>query len=431
MLDRKTPPIAQPLGDFSLVKPQNLRLDNGMPAHVLGAGEQPVISVTVWFRAGTWFAPTKETAILTMKMMTEGTRRRTAAQVMEEIDKYGAFLECSTGLDHAEIEMYCLSRYLPAMLRLVCECLTEPTFPEDELEKLKQINIQSLRINQEKTNFIASSKFRENLFGEAHPYGAPLMEGRLRSLHRANLADFFARSILGQPFEVMVAGQVREEDLQVINATLGQLPVGHSLELEPFREEAPAVPQAHLYVERDSALQTSLRIGKKISFSDNGHYLGKRSADYLAFTMLNEILGGYFGSRLMRNIREEKGLTYGINSSIVLMKSAAYMVVGTDVKKEIRDLACEEIGREIAKLAQEPVGQAELDLVKNYMQGTHIGSLTTPFTLAEKFKSIYFHGLDEDYYDHYVSKVRAITADQLLQLAQKYYHNDFFTVMAG
>ncbi len=432
MLDRKLPPNALPLGDFFLHKPEIIRLDNGVPVHILSAGEQPVISVNLWFRSGTWLAPSKEAALLTMKMMTEGTHQRTAAQITDEIDKYGAVLECSAGLDHAEVEMYCLARYLPAMLALVCESLTGATFPDRELENLKRINIQGLRINQEKTSYIASNKFRENLFGRTHRYGITLTEDRIKRLDRAELADFYALTVQGQPFEMMVAGHVRPQDLQAINQTLGQLPLNAPFDLSAIHAQGdPAQLQELLYLERGNALQTSIRMGKRLDLADNGHYLGKRSADYLPMTMLNEILGGYFGSRLMRNIREEKGLTYGISSSVVLMKSAAYMVIGTDVKKEIREMVIEEIGKEIAELVKAPVSEDELDLVKNYMQGTYIGSLTTPFTIAEKFKSIYFHGLAQDHYDHYVSDIQAISAEQLHRLAKKYYTDGFLTVMAG
>jgi zinc protease len=431
MLDRKTPPPAVPLRDFSLVKPDNQLLANGMPLHVINAGEQPVVGVSVWYKAGSWFAPNKETAFLTLKMMTEGTPKRTAAQITEAIDQYGAFLEFNTGFDHAEIELYCLARHLPQLLALLCELLEEVNFPDTQLDNLRNISIQNLRINNEKTNYLASNKFREVIFGQQHPYGSPLAEAGLKNAKRGELHQYYARALRHQPFEVIATGQIGPAEVEALNQTLGQLTIGQNLEVNHY--EAPALPTAAnwVYLDRENAMQTSIRIGKPIAFAANGHDLGKRSPDYLPFTMLNEILGGYFGSRLMKNIREEKGLTYGISSNLVMLKNATYLVIGTDVKKELREQAHAEIMKEVQQLTQQPVPADELALVKNYLQGTFVGSLTTPFTLADRFKSIYFHGVEEDYYDHYISRVEAVTAPQLLQLAQQYFTDGFSTVMVG
>jgi zinc protease len=157
----------------------------------------------------------------------------------------------------------------------------------------------------------------------------------------------------------------------------------------------------------------------------------RNDADFVPFNVLNTVLGGFFGSRLMKNIREEKGLSYGINSGLGMLKNAGYMLIGTDVKKELRQQAIDEIYKEIGLLAKEPIGADELDLVKSYMKGSFIGSLNTPFALAERYRNVYAFDLAEDHYDHQIARINQVNAEQLLGLAQKYYTSDFLEVLVG
>jgi predicted Zn-dependent peptidase len=154
--------------------------------------------------------------------------------------------------------------------------------------------------------------------------------------------------------------------------------------------------------------------------------------DYFKMMVLNEILGGYFGSRLMRNIREEKGLTYGISSNLFTLQKEGYLLIGTDVKREFTSLTIEEVYKEMNILRTEPVGEEELETVKNYMAGSFAGSLSTPFALADHFKAIYFDGLTYDFYEHYIENILNTSAQQLQDLANQYLtDNSMLVVIAG
>lgn len=433
LLDRTLPPPAFAVADFPLPKPRRFLLANGLPVYFIESGVHPVTGLSLSFDAGTWNAPSKELAFLSLKMLGEGTARRSAAQLMEEIDRYGASLELSTGFDHAEIEMYSLARYLPPLLELVREMLTEATLPEAELDNLKNITIQNLRINREKTSYIASNKFREVLFGSQHPYGSPMQEETLRQIGRDQVQSFYRRALWQAPFGITLVGKATDADLKALDDILGSLPLQADFLPLLHPQGSPENWQLadHLYIERENAMQTSIRIGKRLNVDRLHSTANRRNGDYLPLTVVNEALGGFFGSRLMQNLREEKGLTYGIHSNIVMLKHEAYLVVGTDVKKELREQACEEIFKEIARLAAEPLDAEELSLVKNYMQGAYIGSLTTPFSIAERFKSIQLHQLPDDYYDDYVSRIEAMSASHLQEIAAQYLSSDWLTVMVG
>ena len=421
-LDRTIPPLILPIQDFTLVKPTHLTLRNGMPAHFINAGVQPIISIQLIFETGNWFAPSAEVNFFTAKMMLEGTKKYTSSELTAEIDGYGATLDVGTATDFAGIDFQCLTKYLPQMLALVQELLTEATFPAQELEKLKTIAIQNIKINNQKTSMVASNEFRAKLFGTTHPYGYTMTE---KSVEEINLDDLVARYpyvFKGQPFRVIAAGEIGETESKLIEQFLGNLPI-HNTVTHTVSHPINSANQYQTYLEKDNAVQTSIRIGKQV--------MQRQNTDFVPFNVLNTVLGGFFGSRLMKNIREEKGLSYGISSSLAMLKNAGYIMIGTDVKKDLRQQATDEIYKEINLLTKEPIGEDELDLVKNYMKGSFIGSLNTPFALAERYRNIYSFGLAEDYYDHQIERINQVSSEQLLALAQKYYTSGFIEVLVG
>jgi predicted Zn-dependent peptidase len=422
MLDRSVPPPIYPIQNFSLKKPISQVLKNQIPLHFINVGVQPVLSMQLVFPNGAYLADNPTVSHFTAKMLLEGTEQKTASQITNEIDKYGAFLDIGAVLEEAYADFHCLNKYLHHLLDLLVELLSYPTFPEHELEKLKSIAIQNIRINNEKTNFIASNKFRANLFGENHPYGYTTTEEAVNQLDRELLLQHFHKIFYQKPFWVIVAGAFSEKEMKLISDYLEHLPI--EKEWAKNEKEYLKVSKTEAtYIEKPNAVQTSIRIGKEV--------LKRQDKDFAVQLVLNTILGGYFGSRLMSNIREDKGLSYGISSQLSILKNATYMMIGTDVKKEQRQIALNEIYKEIQKLTQEPVSQKELDLVKNYMKGTFVNSLNTPFAIAEKFKTIYSFGLPEDYYDYHVQRIDAVTAEQVLDLANRLYKEDFIEVMAG
>lgn len=421
MLDRTTPPPIKSITDFILTKPHNLLLQNGMSAHFISAGVQPIVSVQLLFDTGSWFVPSVDVNHFTAKMLLEGTKKHTSVQFSTEIDGYGAFLEVSTAMDYASLDFQCLKKHLPHLLELACELLTEAIFPAYELDKLKTIAIQNVKVNNQKTSNVASSELRAMLFGKNHPYGYTMTEESIAQIEVEQLKNHYLKSFFKQPFRLIAAGDISETEIRHIDNFLGKLAINPKEQKEVFHEKKHTAES--VYIEKENAVQTSIRLGK--------HVLDRKDKDFVPLNVLNTILGGFFGSRLMKNIREEKGLSYGINSSLGMLKNAGYMVIGTDVKKELRQQALDEIYKEIRKLAAEPVGEDELNLVKSYVKGSFIGSLNTPFALASRYLNVYIHELPEDYYDHQINRIDQVTPEKLLELAAKYYQGNFTEIMVG
>jgi predicted Zn-dependent peptidase len=412
MLNRSIPPAFQTLEKVHLPQVQSQSLSNGYKLHWLNAGEQPVVRIELIFKAGNWFETTKGTSYFTTKMLNEGTSRRSARQINEFVDQFGAFIEFNHGQDRMNITLYTVSKHLPKLLPLLEEIVLESVFPEKELENIKTITAQNLKVNQEKTSYVAQTRFRELLFGAMHPYGRNLYEQDIQSIEAPQLRQYYQTTIRHQPCDILLCGNIDDATLALVRNTFERMPV--DLQGQPGASINPNGLPAHANdtVEKEGSLQSTIRVGKRL--------FTRKHPDYFKMLVLNEVFGGYFGSRLMKNIREEKGFTYGISSNLVTLRHEGFLVIGTDVKREFTGLTLEEVYKEMAILRNEPIGEEELQTVKNYMIGSFAGSLNSPFAIADNFKTIYFEGLTYDFFDHYLENILHTRAQDLLDLANTY-----------
>jgi len=423
MLNRKLPPQIGQLHDFVLKKPESFTLANGAKVFITRDTKLPVCSLQLMFKAGKWYEKVPNTASLTAKMMGEGTEAYSSKHLNNLFSKHGAFWEVNTGFDLLNLDVYCLSRHLSAINEAVYQMVHCATFPDPELESLKRRAVQQLKVNQQRNSYLASSLFRSTLYGPDHPYGYTPTPEAVAGLSREPIEMFYRNHVAGKRFDLLLSGDIRDEHLKELDAVLGQIEFSETDTAVPIPAAEKAIEKAPIYRPKESAVQTSIRIGKPI--------VGRQHPDATALEVLNEILGGYFGSRLMSNLREKKGLTYGIYSSMAHFKHHSHFVIGTDTTKEKRDEALGEIYKEIRTLCEEPVPEAELALVKNFMGGNYMKGINTPLAIAEHFKSLYFMDMPLDWYDTYVSKVQAITAEQVQAMAQQYLNDDFVEVMVG
>lgn len=414
--DRTQPPAFQAIQEIRLPPLEQHTLDNGIPLHLISVKQQPVLRLECVFDAGAWYeqpAPADRpgTAFFAVKMLAEGTASRSSAQISEYFDRYGAFVELNSGPDRASIVVYCLTKFLPDILPLLRELLNEPTFPQKELDELRNITLQNLRVNYEKNAYVAGVLFREKLFGLNHPYGRSQRPEAIEQLTRDGVVDFYERAIRNRPFQLVLAGQASENEVMLINQALGQLPV-RTDPLSAFTGGLPVDDALPVLAEKPDSIQSSIRLGRRL--------FTRSHPDFFKMLVTNEILGGYFGSRLMKNIREEKGFTYGISSNMPSFRRDGYFLIGTDVNKENTQQTLDEIRKEIHVMQAEPVLADELETVKNYMAGEFVGSLNTPFEIADRYKVILLDDLPADFLTTYIQRVRAVTPTDIMETATRY-----------
>ncbi|MCC2547492.1 insulinase family protein [Hymenobacter sp. BT175] len=423
MLDRQVAPPVQPLASVTLPAADVLSLPNGARLHVLRNDAQPVVRLQIVFKAGRWYEPAPSVALLTARMLLEGTRTRTARQIADEVAFYGASLDCEHGFDRATVTLYCLTRHLDALLPLVLDVVTEPIFPDAELQLLKTRTLQNVRIERQKTSYLASEQFGQSVYGPDFPYGVIFDEQRFQAVTAEAVRSFHGQAFALGSAEIFLCGDISSQHEQSIVAMLGTGAATDSAHALPHNGQ-PVSGTSHAFVLQPESLQSSIRIGRlwPQPGTVEGHSL----------QVLVKVLGGYFGSRLMKNIREDKGFTYGIYASISPREHATNLVIGTDVNAASTQAAIREIHYELRRLQEERIPADELQTVKNYMTGKFANELSTVFEQCDKYKSLVFLNLPLTYYTDFLQQVRDTDAAYLQSLAQQYLSPDsMLEVVAG
>ncbi len=413
-LNRSIAPEFHKIKQIQLPPSTKKTLPNGTDIIIVNTGIQNILKLEISFKNTSSGKYPKSTAQFAFKMLTEGTKKYDSLAINEYYDQHGGFIETSQGMDKSAIVVFGLTKYLPEYAYMLKEMISNSIFPENELQIMKDISIQNLKLNSEKNSFLASKAFRKLLFKNQHPYGYAIEEEDIVSIQQKELVRFHKEYIANQPFTIYISGKISETEVAIIEKEFGfktkestQTEEIISIELQPEKTTNK------LLIQKPKALQSSIRLGKKMVLRSH--------PDYHKILITNEIIGGYFGSRLMKNIREEKGLTYGISSSIVALKEAAYLVIGADVKKEFTQTTIDEIKKEINILQNKLVPEEELQTVKNYMAGAFAGSINTPFEIMDRHKVIENEHLPVDFYDQYIPKLNQITTEEIRETALKYF----------
>ena len=423
MLDRTISPDFQTIKEVNIPPVQVITLSNGIALYVVNVGEQPILKIEFSFEAGNWQETQNGVSWFTSKMISEGTSKHSSSEISEYFDKFGSFIESGQGLDRANFVVYGLKKHLPYLLPMVRDLLNDAIFPEKELETLKNIQLQTLQVNSEKTAFIANKTFRKKVFGDIHPYGNSMTQEAIEVINQSELIDFYRNYWQGKPYRIYLSGNVGEAEIKLIEEYFGSQKIGQSIESRTFPNII--LPKGErILIDKAGVMQSSIRMGKQL--------MTRKHPDFFTMMLLNEVLGGYFGSRLMKNIREEKGLTYGISSNLALFGKAGYFVIGTDVKREFTQQTIDEIHKEIKILQTELISGDELEVVKNYMVGSFAGSLNTPFDITDRYKVIFSENLPLDFYKNYIAKLQQVSDVMLLEAANKYLQADsLFEVVVG
>ncbi len=411
ILDRTIAPPSRKVEHVTIPTAEKIILDNAIPLYTIRAGEQPVMRLELIFDAGSRFDVIGGESLFVSKMLTEGTKNHKAAEISEFFDQYGAFTEISQSFERLAITVHGLTKHLTKLLPMLKEMISESIFPEAEFAVQKNIASQTLKVNLEKTAFVASQTFREQIFGSKHPYGKSVNQAIIENITSEAVREFYAKQISGKLFTIFLSGSFSEEEIKGLNEVFGQMSASSPEKLEEKFPESPKVGE-NLLVNRPENLQSSIRLGRRL--------FNRSHPDFFKFIVTNTIFGGYFGSRLMKNIREEKGFTYGISSSLIPQKEGGYLIIGTDVKKEFTQQTIDEIHKEIVRLQTEQISENELETAKNYMIGSFVGSLNTPFEVADRQKVIILENLPADFYQNYIQQVNAVSAEDVMQIAKNY-----------
>lgn len=425
MLDRTIEPAFHDAVSFDLkLKPcENYSLGNGVPVYSVNAGAEEVAQVEFVFAAGNWFEDSNLIAATTNYLLKNGTVHKTAYEIEEFVDFEGAYLSRACYNETATVTLHCLSRHLPLLLPLVAEILTESAFPAKELDIFRQNAKQKLSINLRKCDFVANRMIDQALYGFGHPYGTYTRAEDYDTISLEQIKAFYAQYYINGSCMIFTAGKLPANLPELLDKNFGHLPLKFSPDswvrvAHPVQAGTDKVQ----FLENDpEGVQAAIRVARA--------FPNRRDPDFAKAQILNTIFGGYFGSRLMSNIREEKGYTYGIHSYLQNHIQTTAWVISTEVKKENAQDTLDEIWKEVNILRQELVNPDELALVKNYMIGSILNDLDGPFQIIGRWKSYILNGLDGEYFYNSIAAIKNITAGELRDIANKYLiEKDFYQI---
>ena len=424
MIDRAKSPVIKDAIEFNLhLKPyEKFVLNNGVEVYAINAGAQDVLQIEMVFYAGNSYENRNGVAAATNYMLRNGTSTKTAFQINEHFEYYGAYCNRTCYNETAVVSLHTLSKHLNKLLPVMREMITDSIFPEEELDIFKQNSKQKLSVNLQKCDFVANRLIDAYLYGEQHPYGKYLVADDYEALTTDQMKAFFQQYYVNGRVVMFVAGNLPGDLFEQLNAQFGDLAISTNTSVLPSNIVLPAAQKKYRVVNDPKGVQGAIRIARPFP---NRHH-----PDFMNVMVLNTVLGGFFGSRLMSNIREDKGYTYGIHSHVQNHIQDSAWMISTEAGKDVSEATVEEVYKEMNLLRETLIDEEELLLVRNYMIGSILGDLDGPFQIIGRWKNIILNNLDEKYFYDSIKTIKTISAAELKALAEKYLQpEDFYELV--
>lgn len=412
MLNRTiAPPIVDAVNFNLQLQPyQKYVLKNGVEVYAIDAGTEEVLQIEWVFDAGNWFEEKNLQAAVTNFLLKNGTATKTAFEINEHFEYYGAHLGRNCGAEFATVTLHTLTKHTGKLLPVIRELFSEASLLQSEMDIAIQNMKQKLDVNLKKSSFVAGRLIDTYLFGEQHPYGRFSRHQDFDALTREDLLNFYDQYYRTGAFKIFVAGKIPDDLEVLLEEHFGDF--AHIK--KPGRQYIAQPAQEHKFhiLNDEKSSQSSIKLARPFG---NRHH-----PDFLKAQVLNIVLGGFFGSRLMANIREDKGYTYGIHSYLMGNKKENGWMISTEAGRGVSEATISEVYKEMDILRNEPIEDDELMLVKNFMTGSILGDLDGPFQMIARWKNIILNDLDSDFFNRYISNIKGITASELQETADKY-----------
>lgn len=424
MPDRKKPPKTELITSIPFINPTGARLPNGLPIYFMEGGTEDFLKVEMVFFAGSYQQFQPLVAYATANLIRSGSRHKNREEIHELLDFYSAHLQLDAQKDITSVSMFVLNKHLEPALDLMAELIRDPLFPEEELLAFLKNQKQLHLINQKKVQHLARTCFNELVYGESHPYGYKLKVEDFDQVNRDQLLAFHHHWYRPENAFCIVSGKLPDHITQAMAHRFGDDSwLGQDKPVSPFYKML-STGSRKVHLEVPGAVQSAVRIGKQL--------VNRTHPSFHKLKITNALFGGYFGSRLMQNIRQDKGFTYGIGSNLVSLLKSGYFFISTQVGTVVTHEAIKEIYKELVALRTVPASDDELETLKNYLSGSFLRSFDGPFAQSERLKELLVFGLDQRHYDDYLTTLKTIKAEEIMLTAADYLHEDsMMEVVAG
>lgn len=419
----KARPLVKDFEQMTFKMPRLIETERGIPLYLYTGSVQDVSRVDLIFSSGTYHEPAPLVAQAAAEALVEASQKKSYDRVSELFDFYGGWVRKTVSLHYTIFTLYSPNRTYKKLLPLFFEVITTPRFSKRDLERFKRQGAESLKVAQKKVESISSTIFKQQMFGE-HPYGVTPKVEDYEALQIEEVKQYARERYVAEKCKVLLSGDVNDEMLNLLVENIRKINSSDEI-VSHLHSINIGSPQGMVVEDVKNALQSSVRIGART--------INRNNDNYMNLHILNSALGGYFGSRLNKNIREEKGYTYGINSWLIGLPDAAYFTISTHTATHFTKPLIEEVRKEIEKIKSTPITNQEMHSLKGYLLGDFARMFDNSFTLADNFIAILTNGVPLNYYDTRIEYINNATPEVLLQTAQNYLPSfeDMLLVVAG
>lgn len=423
-INRAIPPKIQPIQAFSLPTPRRETLSNGIPAFFFDNPYLDLIHILLQVHTGSLYQPEKHVCNFAYSLLRESSPKYSPEEVSEKLDYYGTNVSVNVGMDCVQILISVPKNNIADILPVVSEFLINPTYRTDNLRIMQDKEIKNLAYNTQKTDYCSWRIMWREMLGDTFPAVSPFATpDTINALSTNILKEFHQSSFCAENVSLFVTGNTDPQNEDLIRKAWESIPHGAPA---PKLPEIPVSqkPGKLFYQPMPDCLQSSIVLCcLSMGFNDD---------DRTRFSVLNTLTGGYFSSRLMQNLRERQGLTYGVSSSSTFFGNQSVFAINSDVNADRTQQAIDACFEELNRLQEEPVSREELDMVKNYMAGIQLRAADTTVTSMQKFAYWHRFGLDETEMHRYLTEIKKVTPEEIFLLAKRYFsYNNFTRIVVG
>lgn len=421
--DRTIQPEVFRTGGIKIPQVRSGSFANGIKCFGLKTTDTPICRVDWLFSAGSGDCDNPLVPAFTAWMLKEGCKNLSSVQIADILDSKGATFVTSTGVSYSVLTLICLRKHLPVLMPIIRQLIITPTFPSDKLELLVEREKYRFLLEQKKVQTIASQLLREALYGKSHPYSLHKEQGYYK-VSSSDLKKFHGKHYRSNNCTMILSGNIDRELFDSCEDFFGkdEWNQGGSF-VRSFWPSFLSSTNYRINLQCADSLQSGIAIGAETqAIGEDGHY---------AMNTVITALGGYFGSRLNRSVREEKGYTYGIAASMSSFADRAHFSIRTRTRNEVVDEVLEAVRQEIIELSEHKMPQEELDTVRNMIVSQINRTFEHPLYLADSFISLLAKGTDFGYYRDFYDFLNTATPESVRSDAEKYLHKPLYEVVAG
>lgn len=405
-------PIGMPRIPHYTVRPTKV----DAPLYLLHNSTQGVVRVSFVFRAGTSYQSVPFSASTVVNTLSEGTQNHSGREIAESLDFLGSYYDANIDRDWAVVTFCALRKFAAETLDIAEEVILRPTFPEREIASYCAKRKEQLHVQRSKPEQLSREVFGKALFGEEHPYGATSPEECYDDITPEVLREFYLSHYNSASAFAVICGDFGEAEESRVVEILEGLPSG----VAPERNIPEPAPTPYVKCDMSDAVQSCIKVGVPL--------FCRTHPDFIPMQILATAMGGYFGSRLMQNLRERNGYTYGAYAAMINLDRSGYFVMSADVAGEHTEAALGEMFGEVERIVSEPMSEEELELVRKTIVGDALRVFDGPFGAADVTIENIQCGERNDYTERFLAEVATISPERLREVAERYLQKNRFVV---